>query len=120
MEDEQRFDNRFGEVVKKLCNLSDIQFIDSKPEKAVSFIVKTTQFYIPLGDKVNVKAELMKLNKELEYNKGFLSTVMKKLGNERFVQNAPESVISMEKEKKDDAEARIQTIEKRINELTGA
>ncbi len=120
LEDEQRFDNRFGEVVKKLCNLSDIQFIDSKPEKAVSFIVKTTQFYIPLGDKVNVEAELIKLNKELEYNKGFLLSVMKKLSNERFAQNAPESVLSKEKEKKEDAEARIQTIEKRINELTGA
>lgn len=120
LEDEEKFDNRFGAVVKKLCNLSDIQFVENKPERAVSFIVKTTQFYIPLGDKVNVEAELVKLNKELEYNKGFLSTVMKKLGNERFVQNAPESVINKEKEKKEDAEARIQTIEKRIHELTGA
>ncbi len=119
-EDEQVFDNRFGEVVKKLCYLSDIQFVENKPENAVSFMVKTTQFYIPLGDKVDVKSELEKLNKELQYNKGFLSSVMKKLSNERFVQNAPEDVINKENEKKADAEARIQTLEDRIQELTGA
>lgn len=116
-EDEEKFDNRFGEVVKKLCRLDAIKFVQDKPEKSVSFIVKTTEFYIPLGDNVDVEQERKKLEKELEYNKGFLNSVMKKLNNERFVQNAPEIVINKEKEKKADAEAKIQSLTEQIERL---
>ncbi len=117
LEDEQKFDNRFGEVVKKLCNLSDICFIENKPDRAVSFIVKTTQFYIPLGEKVNVEAEIIKLKKELEYNQGFLAAVMKKIDNKSFVKNAPLNVVDREKEKKADAEAKILALQEQINAL---
>jgi valyl-tRNA synthetase len=116
-ENEENYDNRFGEVLKKLTNLSDIQFIEKKPKGAASFIVKTTEYFIPLGDKVNVEEELDKLRKELNYSKGFLATVMKKLDNAHFIQNAPEKVVSMEKTKKEDAELKIKTLEKRIAEL---
>ncbi|MCD6596587.1 MAG: valine--tRNA ligase [Bacteroidales bacterium] len=116
-EDEEKFDNRFGALVKKLCRLDAIEFIQDKPEKTISFIVKTTEFYIPLGDNVNLEDELIKLEKELDYNKGFLTSVMKKLNNERFVQNAPEQVIKKEKEKKADAEAKINSLTEQIEKL---
>ena len=114
---EENYDNRFGEVLKKLTNLSDIQFVDEKPKGVASFIVKTTEYFIPLGDKVDVKEELEKLRKELDYSKGFLDTVMKKLNNTHFIQNAPEKVVNMEKTKKEDAELKIKTLEERIAEL---
>ncbi len=116
-EDEDKFDNRFGEVVKKLCKLDSIKFVQEKPEKSVSFIVKTIEFYIPLGENVNIEEERNKLNKELEYNKGFLNSVMKKLNNERFVKNAPANVIDKEKEKKADAEAKIKSLTEQIQNL---
>ena len=116
-ENEENYDNRFGEVLKKLTNLSDIQFIDEKPKGVASFIVKTTEYFIPLGDKVDVEEELEKLRKELIYSKGFLATVMKKLNNAHFIQNAPEKVVNMEKTKKADAELNIKILEERIAEL---
>lgn len=117
-EDEKKFDNRFGPVLQKLCNLSKLHFIKDKPVGAVSFIVKTTEYFIPLGDKLNEKEEREKLKKELDYNRGFLSAVNKKLENERFVQNAPKDVVEKEKEKKTDAESKIKTLEERIAELS--
>jgi valyl-tRNA synthetase len=116
-EEEKKFDNRFGEVLKKLCNLSEISFIKEKPEKAVSFIIKTTEYYIPVGDKVNIDEELSKLKKDLEYNKGFLAAVMKKLDNKSFVKNAPQNVVNREKEKKADTEAKILALQEQINAL---
>jgi len=114
---EENYDNRFGEVLKKLTNLSDIQFVDEKPKGVASFIVKTTEYFIPLREKVNVEEELEKLRKELDYSKGFLAAVMKKLNNAHFVKNAPEKVVSMEKTKKADTELKIKTLEERIAEL---
>ncbi len=116
-ENEENYDNRFGEVLKKLTNLSDIQFVDEKPKGVASFIVKTTEYFIPLGDKVDVEEELEKLRKELGYSRGFLATVMKKLNNAHFIQNAPEKVVNMEKTKKADAELNIKILEERIAEL---
>jgi len=116
-ENEENYDNRFGEVLKKLTNLSDIQFADEKSKNVASFIVKTTEYFIPLRDKVNVEEELENLRKELNYSKGFLATVMKKLDNAHFIQNAPEKVVNMEKTKRADAELKIKTLEERIAEL---
>jgi len=104
-------------VLKKLTNLSGIQFVDEKPKDVASFIVKTTEYFIPLGDKVDVEEELKKLRKELDYSKGFLTAVMKKLNNTYFIQNAPEKVVNMEKTKKEDAELKIKTLEERIAEI---
>jgi len=116
-EEEEVFDNRFGSILIKLCHLSDIEFIVEQPENAVSFIVKTTEYYIHLGDRINVDKEIDKLEKELEYARGFLSTVMKKLDNQKFVKNAPDNVVQKELEKKADAEARIKSLTERLNEL---
>ncbi len=113
-QDEESYDNRFGAVLKKLCNLSDIRFIREKPGNGLSFVVRATEFYVPTGDEIDVEEELKKVRKELEYTRGFLDTVMKKLNNKRFLDNAPEQVVQTELNKKADAEARIKVLEEKL------
>ncbi len=115
--DQESFNAELLTVITKLCNLSHISFISEKPSGAISFMVGTTEFFIPLNGNIDVAGELKKLNEELEYNRGFLVSVMKKLDNQRFVQNAPAVVLELERKKKSDAESKIRTIEERIKEL---
>jgi len=82
-------------------------------------MVGTTEFNIPISTNIDVEAELARLNKDLDYYKGFLASVMKKLSNERFVNNAPEAVVAAERNKQHDAESKISTIEATIKALTG-
>jgi valyl-tRNA synthetase len=114
---EKSFDAEFLPVIVKLCNLSEIIFVDKKQEDAASFMVRTTEFYIPLEGKLDVKAELKKIKEELDYLRGFLASVMKKLDNERFVTNAPAAVIDLEKKKKSDAEMKIKALEEALKSL---
>ena len=107
----------FDGVIAKLCNISKMEYVDTKLENCISFIVRTTEFFIPIGNNVNKEEEIGKLAKELEYTKGFLTSVMQKLNNERFVNNAPEKVLESERKKKADAEARIAVIEEQIKSL---
>ena len=107
----------FAEVMKKLSNLSSVEIVSSKPEGAVSFLVKSTEYYIPLSGKIDIAEEIKKIETELDYNKGFLVTVMKKLGNEKFVSGAPPQVVQNEMNKKADAEAKIKAMEERLKEL---
>jgi len=111
------YDKDYDTCIIKMCNLSSFEPVDQKLEGAVSFMVKSAEFYIELGDLVNVEDELKKLNEELEYNKGFLKSVMKKLSNEKFVSGAPEKVVNMEKQKQADAESKIKVLEERIASL---
>jgi valyl-tRNA synthetase len=111
------YDKDYDSCIIKMCNLSSFEPVDQKLEGAVSFMVKSAEFYIELGDLVNVEEELKKLNEELKYNKGFLKSVVKKLSNDRFVQNAPEQVVNIEKQKRDDAESKIKVLEERIASL---
>lgn len=104
-------------VLKKMCNLSEISFVAEKQEGAISFMVGTTEYFIPMEGKIDVEAELKKIAEEIEYHRGFLVNVMKKLGNERFVQNAPASVLELENKKKSDAESKIKSLEERVREL---
>jgi valyl-tRNA synthetase len=94
-----------------MCNLSEISFVTEKQEGAISFMVGTTEYFIPMEGKIDVEAELKKIAEEIEYHRGFLVNVMKKLGNERFVQNAPASVLELENKKKSDAESKIKSLE---------
>ncbi|MCK4662790.1 MAG: valine--tRNA ligase [Bacteroidales bacterium] len=112
-----KYDNSFDSVIIKLGNLSEINFISEKIENSVSFIVKSTEYYVPLGDLVNIEEEIKKLESELKYTKGFLNSVVKKLNNERFVQNAPEKVVKMEKKKQKDAELKIKALNERLLSL---
>jgi len=113
----KEYDSHFLPLIMKLCNLSEISFTDSKPDGAASFIIDTVEYYIPLEGMLDVESEMKKAKEELDYTKGFLNSVMKKLDNERFVQNAPPAVIDMERKKKADAESRIKSLEERIKEL---
>lgn len=104
-------------VVKKMANLSDISESDTKDATSVSFLVGTVEYAVPLGGNIDIEAELKKLESELAYNEGFLQSVLKKLGNEKFVNNAPAKVIEMERKKQSDAEAKIAMLKESISAL---
>jgi valyl-tRNA synthetase len=114
---ENEYDHEFLPVIAKLCNLSEIKFVSEKQEGATSFLVGTTEYYIPLAGKIDVEGELAKIREDIEYNRGFLVNVMKKLENERFVNNAPANVLDLERKKKSDAESKIRSLEERMKEL---
>ena len=104
-------------ILTKMTNLATIETIEEKDPAAASFRVHATEYAIPLSNAIDVEAELKKLEAELKYAQGFLKTVMGKLGNERFVQNAPEAVVAMERKKKADAEEKIKSLEESIAAL---
>ena len=108
------FDAKFDSILVKLGNLSTLDEVTEEVKGAASFLVKSTNFYIPLEGFIDVEEELKKLEEELKYAKGFLNSVMKKLSNERFVNNAPEAVVAKEKAKQADAESKIKVLEERI------
>ncbi len=112
------FDHRFDPVLKKMAFLSEIEQTNEKPENAIAFLVKRTEFFIPLTANFDKAAEIDKIQKELEYLKGFLASVMKKLDNERFVHNAPANVLELERTKRDDAESKIKSLEERLSSLS--
>jgi valyl-tRNA synthetase len=114
---EEEADHTFDSVITKLCNLTSIGYVEEKVPGAASFIVKSTEFFVPLGDSIDKEAEIKKLEEELKYTKGFLISVSKKLSNERFVNSAPEKVVEMERKKLADAEGRIKVIEEQIRGL---
>ncbi len=107
----------FVSVIKKMGNISEVIHTEDKIENAVSFMVKNVEYYLPLGSLVNAEEEIEKLEKELDYSRGFLNSIMKKLGNERFVNNAPESVVAAEKKKMADTETKISALEEQIASL---
>jgi valyl-tRNA synthetase len=113
------YDSFFLPVIRKLCNLSEVNFISEKPNNAVSFMVKTTEFHIPLGEKIDIESERIKIKTDLNYYKGFLDSIMKKLNNERFVKNAPTAVIELERKKKSDTESKIKSLEEALKGLPG-
>jgi len=107
----------FDTVVKKLGNISEFNLVNTKIEQAVSFRVKSFEYFIPIEKAVNTEEEKAKLEAELNYTKGFLKSVQGKLSNERFVNNAPEKVITIERKKESDALAKIETIEESLGSL---
>ena len=113
----ETIDQSFDSVITKLGNLSVLNYVDKKVDGALSFRVKSNEYYIPLAGSVNIEEEIATLTQELEYTKGFLNSVMKKLSNERFVNNAPEQVIANERKKQSDAEAKIKTIQEQLSAI---
>jgi len=107
----------FPEVLSKLGFTEALIQVESAPENAISFRVGTVEYYVPLGNQIDVEEEREKLQKELEYQKGFLAKVNQKLKNERFVSNAPEAVVAIERKKADDAQEKIQAIESALEKL---
>jgi len=106
----------FG-LIRKLCNISQIKGVDEKLEQALAFRVGANEFFIPYAASIDVEGEMTKIKEELEYNKGFLISVRKKLSNERFVNNAPEKVILIERKKEADALAKIAMLEESLKSL---
>lgn len=104
-------------VIQKLANLSEVEIISGEPENAISFIVKNVEYFVPVGKMVNAEEEIVKLEEELSYTRGFLSSVQGKMSNERFVQNAPAVVVDKEKQKMADAEGKIAVLEAQIQKL---
>ncbi len=107
----------FNPVVAKMGNIESIEIVDEKPENVLTFTVGAQEYFIPISDSIDVEAEIAKLEEELKYTRGFLSSVIKKLSNERFVNNAPVAVVDKEKKKAADAEARINVIEEQLKGL---
>ncbi len=101
-------------ILVKLCNLSEIRYVEDKVAGASAFMVGTTEFFVPLGDKVDKEAEKAKIKEEIRYLQGFLESVLKKLGNERFVANAKPEVVEIERRKQADAEQKIKVLEEQM------
>ena len=115
--EDENYPAEFEPVLIKMGNLKGIERVVEKNPAAAAFMVKTTQYFVPLEGKIDVEAELKKLNEELTYLEGFLQSVMKKLSNERFVNSAPEKVVANERAKQADAEAKIAALKERIAAL---
>ena len=107
----------FDGIITKLCNLSKLEYIQDKKEGALSFMVRTTEMFIPLGDTINKEEEIKKLSADLDYYKGFKLSVEKKLSNEKFVSGAPAVVVENEKKKLSDAEQKITSITEQLKSL---
>jgi valyl-tRNA synthetase len=104
----------FDGIVVKLANLETFSRTQQKVDNAMSFRVGSLEFYVPFSENIDMGAEQDRLNKELEYNQGFLDSVQKKLANERFVQNAKPEILAAENKKKTDAEAKIKALQDQL------
>jgi valyl-tRNA synthetase len=115
---EEKVAQDWDAVIRKLTNVSEISYVDAAVDGALSFRVKSNEYFIPMDGAIDVEAEIVKIKEELKYTKGFLISVQKKLSNERFVNNAPDQVIAIERKKQADAEAKIETLEKSLASLS--
>ncbi len=111
--------NYFDGIIMRLTNLERVQYIQEKPEGAVSFRVKGNEYFIPLQGYLNIGEEIEKLQNELKYTLGFLHSVQNKLSNEKFVAGAPEQVVAVERKKESDALTKIKLLEDSIAKLRG-
>ena len=119
LEASESYPSELDEVLIKMAGLSEIDRSGKRSEGAVSFVIGTDEFAVPMAAYINVEEELAKLRADLEYQQKFLAGVEKKLSNESFVSKAPEAVIALEQKKKADAESRIASIEQSIRQLSG-
>ena len=104
-------------IILKLGNLSQLNYIEKKIDQAFSFMVKSNEYFIPLTDSFDKDAELEKLNKDLDYTKGFLKIVEAKLSNKKFVENAPQNLVENEQNKLKDAKEKIRILTEKISSL---
>ena len=109
----------FTSVIVKMANLSAVNTVESKDSSASAFMVGTDEFAVPLGDKIDVQAEIEKQEAQLKHLEGFLAGINKKLSNEKFVANAPEAVVALERKKKSDSEEKIAALKESIAALKG-
>ena len=113
----EKLSDKYNSIIAKMGNLSSIETVNESVDGALSFRVKSNEYFIPMAGAIDVDAEIEKLKAELDYTEGFLKSVKKKLSNERFVNNAPEQVVAVEKKKQSEAEAKIETIKASLASL---
>ncbi len=117
--DKSLFD-KYAPLLSKMASLSKVELVDEKPTAPSStFLVKTSEFYMPLGESIDIEKEIEKLTEELNYLTGFLKSVYKKLSNERFVASAPADVVEREKAKQVDTESKIASLKEQISQYRG-
>ena len=104
-------------IIRKLGGISEVSFAEAGPAASVSFVLGGSEFFIPLEGHIDLAAERARLEKELEYAQGFRDSVQKKLGNEKFAQNAKPEVLEKERQKLADAEAKIAALEQALKGL---
>lgn len=109
--------SEYDSIIVKLGNISDLEYVAEKVSGALTFRVRSNEYFVPVTGSVNVEEEIAKLTEELNYNRGFLKSVQAKLSNEKFVGSAPEKVVAMERQKEADALAKIATIEQSLESL---
>ncbi len=110
----QESDASFDSVIVKMGNLSQLEYVSEKINNAYSFLVNSNEYFIPFGDNIDLDAERAKLEEELTYTQGFLTSVLKKLKNEKFVSGAPEQVLENERKKEADARQKIAILEEKL------
>lgn len=113
----EKLSETFNPVIMKMGNVSEITYVDSQVSGALSFRVKSNDYFIPIEGAVDIEAEKEKMQSELDYTISFLNSVNKKLSNERFVSNAPEAVVAVEKKKQEDAMAKIEALKASLASL---
>ena len=109
--------NAYDSIVLKMANLESIDVVAEKDSTAAAFMVGTLEYAVPLGDMIDVDVEIEKQEAQLKHLEGFLAGVMKKLSNERFVANAPEAVVALERKKQSDSEEKIAALKESIASL---
>ena len=110
-------DSSFDAVLVKMGNLTQLEYVIEKVGNANSFLVNSNEYYIPFGDTIDIEAEKKKINEELDYTRGFLQSVQKKLQNEKFMAGAPEQVVTIERKKEADALSTIAVLEDKLASL---
>jgi valyl-tRNA synthetase len=110
-------DSSLDAMIKKICNLTTFEYVQEKVGNAYSFVQDGGEYFIPFTDDIDVDAEIAKMQTELDYTKGFLNSVQKKLTNEKFVNSAPDAVVASERKKEQDALNTIQILEEKIASL---
>jgi valyl-tRNA synthetase len=107
----------YNAVISKMANLSSISVVTEKDATASAFMIGTDEYAVPLGSLIDIDAEIEKQENQLKHLEGFLQGILKKLSNERFVQNAPEQVVAMERKKQSDSEEKIAALKESIAAL---
>ncbi len=107
----------FDSVIKKMGNVENLDYVTKKIDGALTYRVKSNEYFIPMEGTINVEDEIVKLSEELKYTQGFLKSIQGKLSNERFVNNAPEKVVAIERQKESDAKAKIETLKRSLEGL---
>lgn len=111
------FTRDFDSVITKMGNIASLDYISEKLDAALSFRVKSNEYFIPMGDAIDTEAEKAKIEEELKYTQGFLKSVQGKLSNDRFVANAPEKVVAIERKKEAEALAKIEALKASLRNL---